>query len=132
MAGAGCRRPTWQNVGVPVVKVYSHPSVTAEQRASIAAALSRAVPRALACAEEPYDGTLKPGDLNLLMSSDLTDLGSLSVVIEVQTRSYRSRAVDRDDRAAVIRRGVEDVYAGSVGVWLVLVTGGWSQSGDGQ
>jgi hypothetical protein len=112
--------------------VYIHPSVTAEQRASIAAALSRAVPRALACAEEPYDGTLKPGDLNLVMSSELTDLGALSVVIEVQTRRYPSRAADRDGRAAVIRRAVEDAYNGSVGVWLVLVTGGWSQTSDDQ
>ncbi len=29
------------NVGVPVVKVFSHPSATDEQRASIVAALSR-------------------------------------------------------------------------------------------
>ena len=117
---------------MPLVKVYSHPSVTAEQRSSIAAALSTAVPEALACAEEPYDGTLKPGDLNLVMSSELTDLGALSVVIEVQTRDYQSRAADRDERAAVIRRAVEEAYAGSVGVWLVLVTGGWSQTGDDQ
>ena len=117
---------------MPVVKVYSHPSVTAEQRASIAAALRGAVPQALACVEEPADGILKPGDLNLVMSAELTDLGALPVIIEVQTRDYPSRAANRDERAAVIRRAVEEAYPGSIGVWLVLVRGGWSQTGDDQ
>jgi len=117
---------------VPIVKVYHQASVSEDQLRDIVDALRQSVPRALDCADETFDGVLQPGDLNVIVSPQLTPIGGLSVVVEVRTRHYPSRAANRDERAAAIRQAVAQAYAGSVGVWLGLEVAGWSQTGAGE
>jgi hypothetical protein len=50
------------------------------------------------------------------------------VVVEVRTKRFESRMADRQRRADLIRDRLVDLDVGTVGVWLTLVDGAWSQS----
>ena len=52
----------------------------------------------------------------------------LNVVIEVRTKLLHSRVRDKQRRADLIREGVSGLRLGSIGVWLILAEGAWSQS----
>jgi hypothetical protein len=56
-----------------------------------------------------------------------SDVGELGVVVEVRTKRFESRLRDVAQRAETIRQGLSDLAVGSIGVWLILLDGAWTQ-----
>jgi hypothetical protein len=49
-------------------------------------------------------------------------------VIEIRTKLFASRLDDKQRRADVVRNRLSALGFGTVGVWLVLLDGAWSQT----
>ncbi len=84
---------------------------------------------AVACPEEPYDGDLKPGDVDLrFRARGELDPGGLDVVVEVRSKWFASRAENRQERCdAILDAAVGAAGTHSVGVYLTLPVAAWSQ-----
>ena len=91
---------------VPIVEVAFASKLPEATLRALAGALPHVVSLAVECPEEPYDGDLKPGDVELLLRerSPLDDAG-LDVLVLVRSKWFASRAEDRDNgaRACVTR-----------------------------
>lgn len=123
---------TWSTTYVavmPIVDVtYGHP--VAEQRLRrLATTLPHAVSLAVECPEEPYDGALQPGDVEVRFHQrGRYDVSGLDVVVEVRSKCFPSRAETRQQRCDQIRDAViEAAGTPSVGVYLSLPVAAWSQ-----
>lgn len=87
------------------------------------------VSEAVECAEEPWLGPAGPGDIEIrFRAKSLLDRGELNVVIEVRTKLFASRVVDKQRRADLIRDRLSALQLGQFGVWLIFHEGAWSQS----
>ena len=93
------------------------------------ALLPTAVAEAVDCPEEPYDGRLGPGDIELrFVAKGPHDRGELRCLIEVTTGWFESRARNRQERSDAIGRALEEQLAmHGFGVLLLLPACGWSQ-----
>jgi hypothetical protein len=115
---------------VPIVEVAHAPSFSEARLRDLASALPHAVSLAVECPEEPYDGHLKPGDVELVFRERSPHDGAgLDLLIHVRSKWFGSRAEDRDRRCARLRDVVvESVGPCSVGVYLSLPVAGWAQT----
>jgi len=102
------------------------------QLSTLSAVLPHLVSLVVECPEEPYDGNLRPGDVELRFHQrSVYDSAGLDVLIEVRSRWFASRAEDRDQRCERLRDAVVDaIGAHSVGVYLSLPVAGWAQNGQ--
>lgn len=118
---------------MPIVDVTLARSDDAGVRAELARRLPHEVSLAVACADEPYDGELRPGDVILRFhdAGSLDEIG-LDVLVEVRSKWFEDRAADRQRRVDDIRTAVgRCVPAGwTVGVYLSLPVAAWAQTGD--
>jgi hypothetical protein len=113
---------------VPLIEVTYDPRVGAESLRSLADLLPDVVAEAVACPEEPWAGPPQPGDIEIrFRERSPLDVGQLRVVIEVRTKLFASRVEDKQHRVDLVRGRIAELGLGSVGVWLVLVEGAWSQ-----
>jgi hypothetical protein len=111
---------------MPIVDVSYGPSVSKERLLRLRTMLPHAVSLAVECPEEPYDGALQPGDVEIRFHPrGPFDVAGLDVVIEVRSKWFPSRAEDRQARCDQLRDVI--VGAGSVGVYLSLPVAAWSQ-----
>ena len=55
-------------------------------------------------------------------------MGDFDVVIEVRTKLFEHRVLDKQRRVDVIRERLSSFPLGQIGVWLILSEGAWSQS----
>ena len=85
------------------------------------------VSRALECDEEPYDGRLKPGDVNLKFAPVLPAGEALDYPIEVTTSWTKSRGDNLQARSDRIEAALGELGLTNFGVWLELPPEGWSQ-----
>lgn len=115
---------------MPIVDVAHHPRITPDQLKVLAERLPHAVSPAVECPEEPYDGQLRPGDVELRFHRrSAHDSPDLDLLIEVRSKWFASRADDADDRCSRLRDAVlEAVGQLSVGVYLSLPVAGWAQT----
>ena len=92
--------------------------------------LPHAVSVAVECEEEPYDGDLQPGDVDLrFRPRGPFDTGGLDLVVEVRSKWFESRAVNRQDRVDNLCKAVEEATGLlDVGVYLSLPIAAWAQS----
>ncbi|MEV7792781.1 hypothetical protein [Streptomyces sp. NPDC087512] len=116
---------------MPLVEITYAPHVPETTLRELGAVLPHLVSLAVECPEEPYDGDLRPGDVELRFRPlGPLDRGGLDVVIEVRSKWYESRAADRQDR---VDRLHESLRAGTAlrdfGVYLSLPVAAWSQGG---
>ena len=113
---------------VPIVTV-SHKEAAAE---AVLETLRRELPaivsKALACPEEPYDGELRPGDINLRFLPALPLQESLDCVIEIRTRWTHSRGENLQSRSDEIRDALDRLGLERFGVWIGLSHAAWSQA----
>lgn len=115
---------------MPIVEVTLAPRVTEDQVDRLAAVLPHAVSVAVECPEEPYDGDLKPGDVEVRFTRrGPHDIGGLDVLVQVRSKWFASRADNRQERCD----GLHDAIAASldtlsVGVYLELPVAAWSQT----
>ena len=116
---------------MPIVDVSYAPTVPKLQLSTLSAVLPHIVSLAVECPEEPYDGNLSPGDVELRFHQRSPyDAAGLDILLEVRSKWFASRADDRHDRCERVRDVVvEAIGARSVGVYLSLPVAGWAQTG---
>ncbi len=115
---------------MPIVEVTYASDVGEEQLVRLLQALPHAVSVAVECPEEPYDGELQAGDVEI-RSRVLGpyDVSGLDFVVEVRSKWFASRAQDRQVRCDRLRDMlVEAVGNSSIGVYLSLPVAAWSQT----
>lgn len=114
---------------MPLVDVVFDTRLNSADLARIADALVDVVPLAVECLEEPIIGPLAAGDLEIrFRPRGVDDVGELVAVVEVRTKRFSSRLANVQDRADMIRDRLAGLSIGPVGVWLMLIEGGWSQA----
>ena len=117
---------------MPLVAVTHGPSVPHARLVRLAETLPHAVSLAVECPEEPYDGALQPGDVEVRFHPRSPyDVGGLDVVVEVRSKWFASRAETRQERCDRLRDAVV-AAAGtvSVGVYLSLPVAAWAQGDE--
>ena len=117
---------------MPLVEVTCSSAIDDEALRRLAGLLPHAVSRAVECPEEPYDHDLRPGDVEIrFRRSGPFDTVGLDVVVEIRSKWFESRAVDRQERCdrlcAVI---VDALGTSSVGVYLTLPVAAWAQGDE--
>jgi hypothetical protein len=83
--------------------------------------------RAVECPEEPYDGALNPGDINIIVTASLALTEPLDYVIEIRTRRTESRSANLQERSDAISSALGALGSQNFGVWLQLQGAAWAQ-----
>lgn len=114
---------------MPIVDVTHGSGIGEEGLERLLQTLPHAVSRAVECPEEPHDGHLQPGDVEIrVRARGAHDVSGLDVVVEVRSKWFESRAANRQERCDRLR---DDLVAAlgphSVGVYLSLPVAAWSQ-----
>ncbi|MEU0884549.1 hypothetical protein ABZ345_38665 [Lentzea sp. NPDC005914] len=114
---------------MPLVEITYAPDVPHKVLKDLAAILPHAVSVAVECPEEPYDGNLQPGDVELrFRPRGPFDSSGMSVVVEVRSKWFESRAANRQERVDGLYEAVEAIIGfGEIGVYLSLPVAAWAQ-----
>nr|BFD88075.1 hypothetical protein StreXyl84_74760 [Streptomyces sp. Xyl84] len=114
---------------MPLVEVTCAPDVAESKLRELGAMLPHLVSKAVECPEEPYDGDLGPGDVEIRFRRlGPLDRSGLAVVIEVKSKWFASRAADRQERVDALHRDISEATGlHDLGVYLSLPTAAWSQ-----
>lgn len=114
---------------MPIVEVTHDPLIATAQLRTLAEALPHAVSLAVECPEEPYDGILQPGDVEVRFHPrGPYDSGGLDIVVEVRSKWFASRAETRQERCdRLCDAVVEASGTKKVGVYLSLPVASWAQ-----
>lgn len=115
---------------MPLIEVTYDPNVPESTLRKLADALPHAVSVAVECPEEPYDGDLQPGDVEVRFRAlGPLDRSGLDVVIEVRSKFFPSRADNRQERVDRLHADIEEaVGLDDFGVYLSLPVAAWAQS----
>ncbi len=114
---------------MPLIEVTHAPHVTEPVLRELASVLPHLVSEAVECPEEPYDGDLRPGDVELRFRAlGPFDRVGLDVVIEVRSKWFASRAANRQQRVDLLHESVSAATGlRDFGVYLSLPVAAWSQ-----
>ncbi|KAA1423157.1 hypothetical protein [Nocardioides antri] len=114
---------------MPIVEVTHDPHVAEETLQRLAQALPHAISLAVECPEEPYDGTLRAGDVDIrFRSRSPFDSGGLQIVVEVRSKWFASREETRQQRCDVLRDALAEASnISEIGVYLSLPVAAWAQ-----
>lgn len=114
---------------MPIVEVTHDPQIAAARLKTLAEATPHAVSLAVECPEEPYDGMLQPGDVEIrFRPRGIDDSGGLDIVVEVRSKWFASRAESRQERCdRLCDAVVEAAGTAKVGVYLSLPVAAWAQ-----
>jgi hypothetical protein len=114
---------------VPLVEITYAPDVSHKTLKQLAAILPHAVSVAVECPEEPYDGNLQPGDVELrFRPRGPFDSSAMDLVVEVRSKWFESRAANRQERVDALCKAVgEATGLAEVGVYLSLPIAAWAQ-----
>lgn len=114
---------------MPLIDVTYDSTVGKDTLIQLGKLLPEAVATGVECPEEPYTEPLKKGDIEIrFRKKGQFDVGELNVVIEVHTKLFISKVVDKQRRANLILDRLSGLPLGNVGVWLILSEGAWSQN----
>lgn len=115
---------------VPLIDVTYDETVSASVLERLGEVLPAIVAEAVDCPEEPWTGPPEVGDIEIrFRAKGPHDVGQLSCVVEVRTKRLASRLGDAQERCDLMaRRLCDEVGPRSIGVWLILAEGAWSQS----
>ena len=111
---------------MPIVTVSHKASAAESVLDDLRLQLPEIVSRALDCPEAPYDGHLRPGDVNLRFVAALED--GLDYLIEVRTSWTRSRSENLQGRTDEVRAALAKLGLTSFGVWIEIPSAAWSQT----
>ncbi|MCO1580320.1 hypothetical protein M8C13_31640 [Crossiella sp. SN42] len=114
---------------MPLVEVIHAPQVAESLLRELGSVLPHLVSVAVECPEEPYDGDLQPGDVEIRFRQlGPLDRCGLDVVIEIKSKWFESRAANRQER---VDRLHADIAAATgladFGVYLSLPVAAWAQ-----
>jgi hypothetical protein len=112
---------------MPIVTINHKDATSLPEIARLRQALPEIVSRAVECPEEPYDGALKPGDINLIVTASLAPTEALDYVIEIRTRRTDSRSANLQERSDAISSALGALGLRNFGVWLQLEEAAWAQ-----
>jgi hypothetical protein len=114
---------------MPIVDVTHTPDFDEERLRRLAQTLPHAVSLAVECPEEPYDGQLRPGDVEVRFHArGPHDVGGLDIVVEVRSKWFESRAANRQERCdELCNTLVAAAGTDNVGVYLTLPVAAWQQ-----
>ena len=116
---------------MPIVEVTVGSRVDESAITRLRAVLPEAASLAVECPEEPYDGELRPGDVEIRfrpMGPD--DKSTLDVLVEVRSKWFASRADNRQERTDRLCTALAEPLAGlRLGVFMTLPVAAWSQTG---
>lgn len=114
---------------MPIVEVTHDPQIAAARLQTLAEALPHAVSLAVECPEEPYDGMLQPGDVEVrFRPRGPYDSGGSDIVVEVRSKWFASRAESRQGRCdRLCAAVVEAAGTSEVGGYLSLPVAAWAQ-----
>ncbi|CAM5410173.1 hypothetical protein SALBM135S_01431 [Streptomyces alboniger] len=114
---------------MPLIDVTYAPHVPESKLRELASVLPHLVSLAVECPEEPYDGDLRPGDVELRFRGlGPLDRCGLDVVIEVRSTYVESRAADRQDRVDRLHEAIRAATGlDDFGVYLSLPVAAWAQ-----
>ncbi|SUD48173.1 Uncharacterised protein [Nocardia otitidiscaviarum] len=115
---------------MPLVDVTYAPSIPDTVLRELAEVLPHAVSVAVECPEEPYDGDLQPGDVEIRFRPlGPFDRSGLDVVIEARSKYFASRAENRQERVDGLHAAIEKaVDLDDFGIYLSLPVAAWAQS----
>jgi hypothetical protein len=112
---------------VPIVTVSHKTSAPEATLETLRTALPTLVSEAVSCPEEPFDGDLRPGDVNLRFVPALRLDEGLDYVVEVTTRWTQSRSENLQERSDQVRAALRELGLQRFGVWIELAQAAWSQ-----
>ncbi|MFI6099015.1 hypothetical protein ACIA8G_25965 [Lentzea sp. NPDC051213] len=115
---------------MPLVDITYAPHVPHAALKELAAMLPHAVSVAVECPEEPYDGDLRTGDVELRFHPNGPfDTSGMDVVVEVRSKWFESRAANRQERVDDLCEAIEAATGlDDIGVYLSLPVAAWAQS----
>jgi hypothetical protein len=114
---------------MPLIDVTHDDTIDEPLLRRLADLLPDVVAEALDCPDDPWIGAPGPGDIEIRFHrKSAVDVGDLNVVIEVRTKLFDSRIADKQRRADLIKGRLARLPLGTIGVWLILAEGAWSQS----
>lgn len=115
---------------MPLIEVTYAAHVPESALPALADVLPHLVSTAVECPEEPYDGDLRPGDVEMRFRAlGPFDVSGLDVVIEVRSKFFESRAKNRQDRADALHAALEAATGlENFGVYLTFPIAAWAQS----
>jgi hypothetical protein len=114
---------------MPLIDVTYGAGVDEEVLRRLGELLPVVVGEAVECPDELFTGPVQPGDIEIrFREKSPLDVGELDVVIEVRTKLFETRVMDKQRRADLIRDRLSHLPLGQVGVWLILSEGAWSQN----
>ena len=114
---------------MPLVDVNYSSDVSDGELQRLAELLPDLIAEAVDCPEEPWTDPASVGDIEIrFRRQGEFDVGELRVAIEVRTKLFKSRLIDKQRRADFVLDGLSSLELGHVGVWLVLHEGAWSQT----
>lgn len=115
---------------MPLIDVTYDRGVSDEELRHLGALLPDLVAEAVECPEEPWIGEFGPGDVEVRFHRRSEfDVGEpLRCVVEVRTKLFASRVVDKQERANLLCARLSEALGGGVGVWLILAEGAWAQA----
>ncbi|MER7175989.1 hypothetical protein [Streptomyces mesophilus] len=114
---------------MPLVEVTYAPTVPEPRLRELGEVLPHLVSLAVECAEEPYDGDLQPGDVEIRFRPlGPLDRSGLAVVIEIKSKWTADREADRQERVDELHAGIHAATGlDDFGVYLSLPSAAWSQ-----
>ncbi|WP_068018457.1 hypothetical protein [Nocardia mexicana] len=115
---------------MPLVEVTYAAHVPESMLKELGQQLPHLISVAVECPEEPYDGDLQPGDVEIRFRAlGPFDRSGLDVVIEVRSKWFASRADNRQERCERLHRDIEKATGlENFGVYLSLPVAAWEQS----
>ncbi|MFD9699124.1 hypothetical protein [Lentzea sp. NPDC059081] len=115
---------------MPIVEITYAPHVPHALLETLVAMLPHAVSVAVECPEEPYDGDLQPGDVDLRFRvRGPFDSTGMHVVVEVRSKWFASREDTLQARVDGLCAAIADATGlADVGVYLTLPDAAWAQT----
>ncbi|MEW2287301.1 hypothetical protein [Streptomyces sp. NPDC047841] len=114
---------------MPLVEVTYAPTVPEHQLRELGSVLPHLVSLAVECPEEPYDGELRPGDVEIRFRPlSPLDRSDLTVVIEIKSKWSAGREANRQERVDALHANIRAATGiVDLGVYLSLPSAAWSQ-----
>ncbi|MBL1078628.1 hypothetical protein JK358_29910 [Nocardia sp. 2] len=115
---------------MPLVEVVHAPDVPESVLRKLSEALPHLISLAVECPEEPYDGDLQPGDVEIRFRAlGPLDRCGLPVVIEIRSKYFESRAGNRQERVDLLHERIESATGlADFGIYLSLPVAAWAQT----
>jgi hypothetical protein len=113
---------------LPIITVSHKGSASEAVLETLRRELPAIVSEAVDCPEEPYDGSLRPGDINLRFIAALAPDEGLDYVVEIRTKWTQSRSENLQERTDQVRVALEKLNLERFGVWIELPQAGWAQA----